>query len=56
MFVWEPALLLEVNVVSFLRLDPGASYRLVRGVDMTGLGNSDVGGPAGVLALKFGKF
>jgi hypothetical protein len=55
-FVWEPALLLEVNLVSFLRLDLGASYRLVRGADLTGLGNSDVSGPAGILALKFGKF
>lgn len=55
-FVWEPALLLEVNVVSFLRIDLGASYRLVSGAELTGLGNSDVGGPAGVLALKFGKF
>jgi hypothetical protein len=55
-FVWEPALLVEINLISFLRLDVGASYRLVRGVDLTGVSNSDVGGPSGVLALKFGKF
>jgi hypothetical protein len=55
-FVWEPALLLELNVVSFMRLDLGASYRLVQGTELAGLGNSDVGGPSGVVALKFGSF
>ncbi len=55
-FVWEPSATLELNVVRFMRIDLGASWRLVRGVDRAALRNADVTGFAGLLAFKFGKF
>ncbi|MGZ6143731.1 MAG: hypothetical protein ACXWLM_10345 [Myxococcales bacterium] len=55
-FVWEPSATLELNVVKFMRVDLGVGWRLVRGVDLTALKNTDVGGFSGVLAFKFGKF
>jgi hypothetical protein len=55
-FVWEPSATFEFNVVKFLRIDLGASYRLVRGVDLAGLRNADLSGFSGMLAFKFGRF
>lgn len=55
-FVWEPSATLEFNVVRFLRIDLGASWRMVRGVDLAGLSNSDLTGFSGLLAFKFGTF
>ncbi len=55
-FVWEPSATLEINVFKFMRVDFGASYRLVRGADLPGLTNSDMSGFSGLLAFKFGKF
>ncbi len=55
-FVLEPAVNLEINITTFFRIDCGAGYRLVTGVNMYGLKNADMGGPSLNLAFKFGKF
>lgn len=55
-FVLEPALNIELNIASFFRVNAGASYRMVSGVNLEGLKNSDLSGPSANLALKFGLF
>lgn len=55
-FVLEPAANIELNVASFFRINAGASYRMVSGVNLEGLKNSDLSGPSMNLALKFGVF
>ncbi len=55
-FVFEPEINFTLNVTSFMRLSTGASYRFISGVELNGLSNNDLAGPAGTLALRFGKF
>lgn len=55
-FVAEPALGLEMNVASFLRLGVGASYRWAAGVAMGGLRDRDVSGLTGEVAVRLGRF
>lgn len=55
-FVFEPSVNLELNVIDFLRLNAGVSYRFISGVNLDNLKNSDFAGPSAVLTLKFGKF
>jgi opacity protein-like surface antigen len=55
-FVMEAAANLELNVATWFRADAGLGYRLVSGVEIAGLTNSDFSGPAATLMLKFGKF
>ncbi len=55
-FVFEPGVNAELNLTSFLRIALGGSYRFVNGVDLSGVSNSDIGGPSMNLALKFGSF
>ena len=55
-FVFEPAVNLELNVTTFFRINAGISYRLVRGVDKFALTNDDLSGVSINLALKFGSF
>ncbi len=55
-FVFEPSLNAELNVISFLRLNAGISYRFVSGINLDDLKDSDFAGPSAVLTLKFGKF
>ncbi|RJP77299.1 MAG: hypothetical protein C4524_08570 [Candidatus Zixiibacteriota bacterium] len=47
---------LELNIASWFRVNFGAGYRLVSGVEIPGYSNSDFGGPSGHITLKFGKF
>lgn len=54
-FVVEPDVAGEMNIVRWLRLAVGASYRMPFG-DTAGLRFTQVSGPAGTLALKFGSF
>lgn len=56
--IWaaEPAMNLEINVNSFLRLDFGGGYRFVWDVDVPGLSNGDLSQFFGQIALKFGAF
>ena len=55
-FIAEPEIHCELNIVHFLRVDLGASYRVVTGVNGIGLENKDLRGPGGSLLLRFGKF
>ena len=55
-FVFEPAANVELNIVSFLRINAGVSYRFVSGVNFDDLKNSDLAGISGQLTLKFGAF
>jgi hypothetical protein len=56
LFVAEPAVNLEINVVSFFRVNVGGGYRFVAGVEDPEVSAGDLAGPFGLLALKFGKF
>lgn len=55
-FVVEPEVDVTVNMTSFMRISTGASYRFVSDVEMSGLTNGDISGPAATLTLRFGKF
>ncbi len=55
-FVVEPALDAELNVTRNFRICIGAGYRMVSGIQLRGLSNSDIGGPSARLLLKFGSF
>lgn len=55
-FIVEPGVNLELNVTAFFRLDAGASYRFVSGIEKFGLVTSDVAGASVNLTFKFGKF
>jgi hypothetical protein len=55
-FVLEPSINAELNLVRFMRADFGVSFRLVSGVNRFGYHNSDFGGVSGNIVLKFGKF
>ncbi len=55
-FVLEPAANLELNVVHYMRVTLGVSYRLITGVDLDGFTNADFSGVSGMLTFKFGKF
>jgi hypothetical protein len=55
-FVLEPALNVEVNITSFFRINAGANYRYISGLNYNNLNNEDFSGFSGVLTLKFGSF
>jgi hypothetical protein len=55
-FVAEPEVNVELNLVKFFRIDIGASYRFISGINRNGLTNSDLSGPSAIMTLKFGKF
>ena len=55
-FVLEPALNVEVNITSFFRINAGASYRYISGLNYNNLQNEDFSGFSGVLTMKFGSF
>ncbi len=56
-FVAEPAVHVELNMTDWFRIVAGGSYRYVSGVsELTGIGNSDLSGVSGTIALKFGTF
>lgn len=55
-FVLEPAVNVEVNLVSWFRLNGGVGYRYVSGVNSPELTNSDLSAFAGSLTFKFGSF
>lgn len=46
----------EINVTTFFRINAGASYLFINGLDIPELTDSDISGPAAHLTLKFGKF
>ncbi len=55
-FVFEPGLNVELNVISFMRINAGFSYRFISGENFDNLKNSDLAGPSAMLTFKFGKF
>lgn len=55
-FVAELGVNAQLNIASFCRLSAGVNYRFANGVKLAGLSNKDVSGPAGNIALVFGKF
>jgi hypothetical protein len=57
-FVFNPAVELEMNFTKFFRLGVGAHYRIVTGAnpDISNLTNSDLSGPGILLSFKFGWF
>jgi hypothetical protein len=55
-FALEPAVTAELNLATFMRLDLGASYRWISGIDTPGLSGTDLSAPAAIAVLKFGKF
>lgn len=57
-FVVEPGVNVEVNVISFMRFQVGASYRFVSGIDNNNFDvtNADISGPSLNFMVKFGKF
>jgi hypothetical protein len=55
-FVMDPTISVELNVVSLVRLDLFVDYRAVAGVDLVGLGNRDVSGFGAGTIVKFGRF
>lgn len=55
-FVLEPQINVELNVVSFMRINAGAGYRFISGVELNNLDNGDFSGFSGGLTLKFGSF
>ena len=55
-FVAEPFANLEINIIKNLRLDIGASYRLVLGSSTTGITDSKLSNPAVHVGFKAGVF
>ncbi|MBL7111862.1 MAG: hypothetical protein ISS19_07975 [Bacteroidales bacterium] len=55
-FVLNPTIELEMNFTQFFRLSIGANYRLVAGVDASGLSSQAMSGPGVFLGFKFGWF
>ena len=55
-FALEPAVNFEINLTTFFRLNIGAGYRYISGVNDYGLTDSDLSGLSGNLTFKFGSF
>lgn len=56
MFVLEPAINGELNVMPRFRVNLGVSYRFVSGVEQAGLDDSDFSGLGVTATFKFGTF
>jgi hypothetical protein len=55
-FVIEPQMGVEVNFTTFMRVETSLGYRWVNGVESFGYSDTDIGGTAGSLIFKFGRF
>ena len=55
-FMIEPSFNVDMNISTWFRIELRVSYRLAMGVDLTGIGSSDICGPSGLVILKFGDF
>ena len=56
LFVFEPGINVELNIVSFMRIQVGGSYRFIGGIDSSNLKNSDFSSPNFNILFKFGSF
>jgi len=54
--VAEPGVQVEINILRWMRLSPGVSYRQVFNSDAAGLSDSKLSAPSFNVSLKFGKF
>jgi len=55
-FVFEPGISMELNLLKFMKLSTGASYRVTSTVDVPGYDSNDLNGFNFDLSLKFGWF
>lgn len=55
-FVVEPGVELELNIVRFMRISAGVSYRYAHKLDLPNTPASAFNSLSGTIALKFGKF
>jgi hypothetical protein len=55
-FVVEPGIMVELNLVKFLRLDAGISYRYTPDLDLLNTSSGLINNFNANLSLKFGKF
>ncbi len=55
-FVTEGGARLELNVTPYARAGVTGGYRLVSGSDLRGISDADLGGPYGLVSLRFGSF
>lgn len=55
-FIFEPGVELELNVVKFMRISIGGSYRWTSNVSLEGYDKDLLHGFSGKFSLKFGKF
>jgi hypothetical protein len=55
-FVVEPGVMVEMNLVKFLRLDAGVSYRYTPDLDLMNTSSGLINNFNANLSLKFGKF
>lgn len=55
-FIFEPGIKAELNITDWFHLNAGISYMLVSDLDIVGMDNSDIGGVAGNILFKFGRF
>ncbi len=55
-FVLEPAANVELNITRYFRLNLGAGYRFVTGVDAPELEDGDLSAVNGIVTFKFGAF
>jgi hypothetical protein len=55
-FVIEPGVIVGINLLKFLRLDGGITYRLLQGLNLPETGTDMMNGWNAKLSLKFGRF
>ena len=55
-FVLEPEVNFMLNITTHFRAGVGAGYRLISGVDLAGLSDSDIGGLSINMVFKFGDY
>ncbi len=55
-FVVEPKANIEVNVISYVRLELGAGYRFAMGVELPYFDDADINGFTATLGIKIGLF
>lgn len=55
-FVVEPGVQLEINLLRWMRISPGVSYRFASGNRAAGLSDSALSAAAYSMTLKFGRF
>lgn len=54
--VIEPGLNVEINMLKFMRMNVGMSYRYIGGTDIEGISDSELSGYTASLGFKFGWF